>query len=217
MLRINIGCGQTPTRGWRNFDNSISLRLSKFPLLVDLLMKFGFLNKAQYQFIQFARMNDIEYGDSKKRLPISDAEVDVIYTSHMLEHLDRSEAAAFVKEAGRLLRSGGIIRVVVPDIKKAVDKYIESGDADAFIESTLLCIPRPKSLVQKVCLLLVGTRHHQWMYDGRSLCMLLQKHGFVDAKILSPGETSIENCEPLDLYERESESVFVEAKNPRRS
>lgn len=43
MVRINIGCGQTPTNGWENFDNSFSLRLSKIPLLPDILNRLGFL------------------------------------------------------------------------------------------------------------------------------------------------------------------------------
>lgn len=68
-IRINIGCGQTPTKGWRNFDNSLSLRLSKIPLLPDLLQKLGFLESSQQQFIQFAREHDIEYGDATKGLP----------------------------------------------------------------------------------------------------------------------------------------------------
>ena len=28
-LKINIGCGDTPTKGWRNYDNSWSVRLAK--------------------------------------------------------------------------------------------------------------------------------------------------------------------------------------------
>ena len=28
-LKINIGCGDTPTKGWSNYDNSWSVRLAK--------------------------------------------------------------------------------------------------------------------------------------------------------------------------------------------
>ena len=27
--RVNIGCGQAPTEAWRNFDNSLSVKLAK--------------------------------------------------------------------------------------------------------------------------------------------------------------------------------------------
>jgi|SRR5208283_2913505 len=213
-LRINIGCGQTPTQGWRNFDNSLSLRLSKVPVLPNILRKLGFLENSQYQFIRFARENNIEYGDATKGLPIQNASVDVIYSSHMLEHLDRNEAARFLNESFRLLRSGGIIRIAVPDIKKQVDQYNETGDTNVFIEATHLCEFRPRSLVQRLRLLLVGTRHHQWMYDGRSLSSLLQKHGFTKTEVMSAGQTKIDDYQPLDLQERVSESVYVEAEKP---
>ena len=132
-IRINIGCGQTPTQGWMNFDNSLSLRLARVPFLPEFLVKLKLLESSQYQFIRFARENDIAYGDATKGLPPQDETVDVLYSSHMLEHLDRNEASMFLKEAFRVLRPGGVIRIAVPDLKKQVKKYNEEGDADAFI------------------------------------------------------------------------------------
>jgi hypothetical protein len=52
------------------------------------------------------------------------------------------------------------------------------------------------------------------MYDGISLSHLLQNHDFSDPIILKAGETIIDDPQDLDLNERESESVYVEAKNP---
>lgn len=213
-LRINIGCGQAATQGWRNFDNSLSVRVSGIPFLPDILQKLGFLEDLQYQFMKFARHNDIEYGDVIKGLPVKDGSVDVLYSSHMLEHLDRNEANAFLKEAFRMLRPGSIIRIAVPDIKKQVARYNDLGDADAFMEATLLCGPRPRSLAQRLRLLLIPDSRHRWMYDGNSLCHLLEKHGFVKAEVLPAGRTRIEGYEPLNLWERFSESVYVEAEKP---
>lgn len=213
-LRINIGCGQTPTQGWRNFDNSLSLYLSKVPLLPDFLLKLRLLESSQYQFIRFARNNSIEYGDVTKGLPVQDESVDALYSSHMLEHLDKNEASKFLREAFRILKSGGIIRIAVPDIKKKVEQYNTSCDADAFIESTHLCVPRPRSFTQRLRIFLVGSRHHQWMYDGNSLSGLLQNHGFMRAEVMPGGQTKIRNHESLDLQERVSESVYVEAEKP---
>jgi predicted SAM-dependent methyltransferase len=213
-LRINIGCGQTPTQGWRNFDNSLSLRLSKLLLLPELLLKLKLIDGSQYQFIQFARKNDIEYGDAVTGLPVQDHSVEVLYSSHMLEHLDRNEADKFLKEAFRVLRPGGIIRLTVPDLKKQVAQYNVSNDANAFIDATNLCVPRPRSIKQRLRLFLVGPRNHQWMYDGISLSGLLEKHGFVKVKIMPAGQTNVYDHEPLDLKERVSESVYVEAEKP---
>lgn len=214
MMRINVGCGQTPTKNWRNFDNSLSLKLSKVPLLPELLLQLGLLEKPQYEFIQFCRTNSIEYGDATKGLPIPNSSVDVLYSSHMLEHLDQKEAALFLREARRVLRSGGIIRLAVPDIRMKVQQYLDTHDADAFIFDTRMTLPRPRTIAQRVRLLFVGTRHHQWMYDGASLSRFLQAHGFINPVVLKAGESQIENPQDLDLHERASESVYVEAINP---
>lgn len=214
MFKINVGCGQNPTLGWRNFDNPHSLWLARRPFLVRLLKSVRLINLPQLQFILFARNNEIEYGDSTARLPIADGQVAVLYTSHMLEHLDRAEADSFMREARRLLKSGGVIRLALPDLRRLAETYLRDGKADAFLESTLLCTPRPRSFVTRLRLLLVGQRHHLWMYDGDSLCTLLKRHGFVDPMVLAPGKTTIADSHPLDLFERASDSVYVEATVP---
>jgi len=213
-LRINIGCGNTPTQGWRNFDNSLSLRLAKVPFLSAVLVKLGLLKKEQSSFIQYCRNNSIEYGDAIKGLPVRSSSVDVIYSSHMLEHLDQQEVRLFLKEARRILCPGGIIRLVVPDLHMLVQKYIETKDADSFIASTLLTQPRFRTLSKRIEILVVGTRNHQWMYDGLSLSRLLLTHGFTSPRVLKAGESQIRDPQYLDLHEQSFESVYVEATNP---
>lgn len=213
-FRINVGCGQTPTGGWRNFDNSLSLRLSIIPFLPQLLRCLGLISQPQYQFIRFASVNDIVYGDVIKGLPLRDQSVDVLYSSHMLEHIAKNDVEDFLKEALRVLSPGGKIRLVVPDIRKKVQQYFESGDADAFMESTHLCEERPKSFAQRLQHIFVGSRNHQWMYDGKSLTRLLERVGFVKAEEMPVGQTKILNPGPLDLRERFEESVYVEAEKP---
>lgn len=211
VLRCNIGCGQTPTVGWRNIDNSASLLLARVPFLAWMLCRSGLIDESQYAFIQFARSQNLEYADAVKGLPFANGAAEVIYSSHMFEHLDRDEASAFLDEAKRVLCPGGIIRLVVPDIAKQIDKYIESGDADAFLVSTQLTRLRPKTIGDRLRTLIVGSRHHQWMYDGDSLSKLLFSKGFRNVRIQTPGETMISNPGLLDLFERADESVYLEA------
>ena len=172
------------------------------------------LEGSQYQFIQFAKSNQIEYGDATKGLPISSGSVDVLYGSHMFEHLDKTEAKLFLKEARRVLRSGGIIRLSVPDLRRQVQKYVEFGDADAFIASTHLCESTPKTIMQRLRILIVGTRHHKWMYDGPSIVRLLSSMGFKEPRLLPAGTTMIPKPGELNLFEKKDESVYLEAFNP---
>ena len=213
-LKCNVGCGQTPTRGWRNFDNSPSIRLARIPFLPKLLWWCGVIDAHQQQYMEFSLTHHLEYGDAARGLPLQNGSVTALYTSHMLEHLDRAAAAQFLGEARRVLCKGGIIRIAVPDISKLVESYIASGDADAFISETHLTQPRPRRIPDRLRILLAGARQHQWMYDGASLSKALLAAGFHDARVRPAGETGIGNPGDLDLHERSEESVYVEANNP---
>ncbi len=214
MLRVNIGCGQSPTPGWRNFDNSPSLWLARHPILVSTLRTFRLIDKTQLDNIAFNRRNSIDWADATKHVQLADGSVEVLYSSHMLEHLDRAEAISFLKEAKRILRKGGIIRIVVPDLRLYVRKYLDNGDADALVGASYLAQPKPKTISEKLKLLIVGGRHHYWMYDGVSLCRLLEQAGFEGANVLEPGQTRIPVPGQLNLFERADESAYVEAFCP---
>ena len=211
MLRINIGCGRSPSNGWLNYDNSLALKLSKYPSITLILKALNLLNEEQIKNIEWNRNNKINFANSSKKLPFKNDSIDVIYSSHMLEHLSRSEAINFIFEARRSLSNGGILRISVPDLRKLVERYIENSDADAFVENTLLADVKLNSIKDKLKLLVIGFRHHQWMYDGKSLSKLLLDCGFTRVFILDPGITKIKNHEGLNLYERSDESIYVEA------
>jgi len=211
LLRINVGCGRTPIPGWLNVDNSLSVLLARMDLLCWLLDWLKLLDESQMAFIRVARDSGIVWG-SALRLPVPDESAEVVYASHMLEHLDRREAWLFLQEAKRVLVKGGWLRLVVPDLKKLVIEYLRDGDADKFVASTLLPHPRVRGLFGRIKYVIVGDRHHLWMYDSGSLERLLREAGFREGYILEPGESNIPNPGLLNLRERAEESIFAEAR-----
>lgn len=211
QIRVNIGCGMTPTFGFENFDNSFSLKLSKYPLISTLLHKLKIISSTQMDYIRFCQTNSIKFADATKLIPLPNDSVSLLYSSHMLEHLDRAEANMFLKEAKRVLKSSGVIRLVLPDLSKAIATYNKNQDADAFLESTLMCVPNPRNFLQRLRMAVIGNRHHLWMYDSKSLSKLLDDNGFKKIEILASGETTLIDYEPLDLSERADESVYIEA------
>ncbi|MDD0815699.1 methyltransferase domain-containing protein [Curvibacter sp. HBC28] len=214
MKRINVGCGMTPTVGYVNVDNSFSIKLSKFPWLVTLLYRFKLVSRAQMDYIEFCQKNQLAWADVTRHIPVESGGADVLYSSHMLEHLDRQEARLFLAEAQRVLASGGVLRLALPDLEKNIRTYQQNMDADQLIDAVFTCVPRPRTLAQRIRMLLVGTRHHQWMYDGSSLCKLLSAAGFSNPVVLAAGQTTIQNPGPLNLREYEDISVYVEANRP---
>jgi len=59
-------------------------------------------------------------------IPYADHSVDVVYHSHVLEHMPKQFAPVFIQECFRVLKKGGIIRVVVPDLEQIVREYIKN-------------------------------------------------------------------------------------------
>jgi predicted SAM-dependent methyltransferase len=64
--------------------------------------------------------------DLLRGLPFENASVDGVYSSHLLEHLSKSQAEGLVKEIYRALKPGGIARIVVPDLEGVARSYIDS-------------------------------------------------------------------------------------------
>ena len=57
-------------------------------------------------------------------IPLPDAACDVVYHAAVLEHMRRSNAAAFLTECCRVLKPRGIVRVGVPDLEKTCQLYL---------------------------------------------------------------------------------------------
>lgn len=212
LKRVNVGCGATPTPGWDNFDNSPTIKLAKKPLLLPVLGKLGLVAEASRKYADFAKNANITWADVTRHIPLPDNSAEVVYTSHMVEHLDRDDVTRFLKEAHRVLAPNGVIRVVVPDLKMRVEQYVRDGDADKLMERTRLARRQRRKLTDKIRYLLAGDRQHMWMYDGASLARLLAATGFRDPRVLEAGATTIESPGELNLYERADESVYVEGR-----
>ena len=111
----------------------------------------------------------------------------------------------------RVLKKDGILRLALPDIKAKVQEYLRTGDADKFIYETHMWYPAPKSFLQRLYLFFIGPRHHQWMYDSKSINKLLLNCGFRSSVSLAKGETTIPEPGNLNLHERSDDSLYVEA------
>jgi len=88
--RVNIGCGQTPIRGWINFDSSPSVLLARLPGavgLTSLAKSLGLLAPRQAEYILFCKQNQIRYGNGLGKLPLPPQSCAVVYSSHVIEHL----------------------------------------------------------------------------------------------------------------------------------
>lgn len=56
-------------------------------------------------------------------LPFKDGSVKLIYTSHTIEHIQQAALDKLLSEIYRILYPGGILRIVTPDMDKAINAY----------------------------------------------------------------------------------------------
>ena len=62
--------------------------------------------------------------------PFPDKTFDVVYSSHVLEHFSPEEGEFLIRESYRVLKVGGIIRIVVPDLEGSCQEYLKVLNMD---------------------------------------------------------------------------------------
>jgi predicted SAM-dependent methyltransferase len=79
----------------------------------------------------------VQTHDIRKNLPYPNLSFDACYSSHVLEHLTKDSAHQLLSECFRILKSNGVVRIVVPDLESIVRNYlhtleqVESGVVEA--------------------------------------------------------------------------------------
>ena len=68
----------------------------------------------------------VQAWDLQAELPFPEASFDVVYHSHVLEHFSKADGLRLLKRCRQVLRPGGTLRVVVPDLERIVQLYLSS-------------------------------------------------------------------------------------------
>jgi predicted SAM-dependent methyltransferase len=165
-VRLNLGSGFHPKPGWIN---------------VDLL----------------APQADLRL-DLREPLPFADNSVAAIYSEHFFEHLnytqltdsmawqlettqEPSDALTFLRECKRVLRPGGVLDIVVPDVEGILQEYVGRREkpfpgskwwGPTWCDTPLHCV----NYVFR------QGSEHQYAYDAETLEAILTVVGFVDIR-----------------------------------
>lgn len=63
--------------------------------------------------------------DLTKKLPFNSSTFDVVYCSHLLEHFNIDDGEKLLCEIYRILKKDGVVRIVVPDLEKIAEIYLQ--------------------------------------------------------------------------------------------
>jgi ubiquinone/menaquinone biosynthesis C-methylase UbiE len=156
-----------------------------------------------------ANKNNLIAHDLTKGIPCPDNSVDAVYHSHFLAHLDRNladpaqdAALIFLKECRRVLKPGGVMRSVVPDLEYFARAYLahlelaaahpdECAQHEKYVSDIIEMAARKKPfaasmqrpIMRRIESLLLGDARkrgetQQWWYDRINLKVLLESAGF---------------------------------------
>lgn len=90
----------------------------------------GHLLRAEWTNIRFAlqphlRIPNVRTHDLRRKLPLPDDCFDAVYANHVIEHLSPAEGERFTAELWRVLKPGGICRMVTPDLESVCLEYLQ--------------------------------------------------------------------------------------------
>jgi hypothetical protein len=92
-----------------------------------------------------------------------------------------------------MLKSGGLFRLVVPDLEYLIQTYLADASSDAavkFMRSTGLGIESRQRGLLAVARAMLGNSRHLWMWDYRALSVELENAGFSSIRRAEIGDSS---------------------------
>lgn len=236
---LNLGCGgrTSPSANIINIDFSPILLVSKYKFLKYFVIPF--LSEKRLDRLNSIPKNILVH-DLSKGIPFPNNSCDAVYHSHVLEHLDRDVADKFLAEQYRVLKIGGVARIVLPDFHYYCESYIDHYMAcqtdrneiecheqyiSSILEQSVRREPygatKQNKFVRTVEKLIFGDARkrgetHQWMYDKYTIQSLCLSIGFSSVQIQSYNCSLIDNWNNygLDIENGVSykpNSLYIEA------
>ena len=197
---IQLGCFDQPKVGWENYDITPHIFISRIPLLPLLLFKLNIIDEKRLNQHRLDIFKKVKYLNLNKRLPFQDNSIDAYFSSHVFEHLFLNNVQNLLREIYRTLKTGGVVRTVLPDLSKIIYLYSEENPNE-FLEALF---ENNNSKNYK--------NFHKWMYTPLSFSRELELAGFSKdkIKITSYKKSNYSIFDNMD--NRPSNSFYIESQ-----
>ncbi|MBY0113790.1 MAG: methyltransferase domain-containing protein [Phycisphaerales bacterium] len=163
--RLNLGCGHNPLAGWTNIDGGDGL---------------------WYEAPSHPDVIALDVFEALAAIP--DGSCDFVYSEHFYEHFSLADGFQMACEWARVLKPGGVVRVVTPDLTREARMYLGEQlptDAATYMTHKRRWLGERRAqesrrFLTPAMLLNFGMRldGHQFVYDFETLRAQLQAAGF---------------------------------------
>jgi SAM-dependent methyltransferase len=144
--------------------------------------------------------------DIREGLPLGDSSLGCIVAMHLLQDLAWGEIPVALRELKRILRSGGVLRLGLPDLDRAIDAYRRGDGSYFFVPDEDAETVGAKLVTQIVW---YGSVRTPFNFEFAS--EVLATAGFRQIVRCAFRETRHGDPGIVELDNRERESLFVEA------
>lgn len=162
--------------------------------------------------------------DATRPFPFASSTFGFIYTEHMIEHIPYEGAVSMMQECHRVLRPGGAIRVVTPNmafLKSLLNVPLTPAQA-AYVRYSYEAyrIKGPAGSAVHVVNHFVRSWGHQFIYDHDTLAALVADAGFspvISSPLLDSAHPALAGLAKTDRMPDgflEMESIVVEGHKP---
>ncbi len=202
-VRVNLGSGLRVAAGWINLDGSLNALVATLPIWVKRLF-YAHSGAREYysrdQYLSVLANHRFCFRDLRRGIPLPDSSANCVYSCHFLEHLSKRDGGQLIVEVFRILRPGGLVRLVVPDLATVIGMYA-TGERDRML-GEFFFVDRDASELAR----------HGYLYDFDALRTLLADAGFAEINRVDFRQGLMPDLEILD--DQPAVSLFVEARKP---
>jgi hypothetical protein len=149
--------------------------------------------------------------DIKQGLPLDANSIDYAVSVHALPELPYGDLLPALAEIRRVLKAGGVLRLVLPDLGRAIDAYVAGDEGYFHLVADDATTPGGRLITQ-----MLWYGYSRTLFTVDFCAELLAKAGFVNIALCEAHRTASEFREIVELDNRETESFYVEATKPGR-
>jgi predicted SAM-dependent methyltransferase len=99
-----------------------------------------FIDCPDWLNLDFVAELGVKQANLLERLPLHDNVAQMLYSSHFLEHIQKPRVKSFLCECLRVLKPGGVLRLVLPDLENMARSYVQLRDSKEHEKANFLVL-----------------------------------------------------------------------------